>query len=115
MMQRVKAAQKERDGLQQDKEAAETYIAKELECLGAQSLLAQALHHQAQASRFEVCIICLAATHSITDRQHVFCTTFVQQNVNMIEANLVKLEARLQHEQQKFKEYDELLKEHEQK
>lgn len=42
-LQRVKAAQKERDGLAGDKEVAEMYLAKERECLGQQSMLAQLL------------------------------------------------------------------------
>jgi structural maintenance of chromosome 4 len=51
MVQRVKAAQKERDGLAGDKEAAEAYLAKERECLGQRSQLAQAHAHQAQVER----------------------------------------------------------------
>jgi hypothetical protein len=51
MVQRVKAAQKERDGLQGDKEAAEAYLAKEREWLGAQSVLAQVLTSKAKVGR----------------------------------------------------------------
>ncbi len=47
-LQRVKAAQKERDGLAGDKEAAEIYLTKELECLSQQSTLAQVLVSQAK-------------------------------------------------------------------
>lgn len=48
MVQRVKIAQKERDGLAGDKEAAEAYLGKERECLGAQSVLAQVLAARAK-------------------------------------------------------------------
>lgn len=48
MVQRVKAAQKERDALSGDKAAAEEYLAKERECLGAQSVLAQVLTAKAK-------------------------------------------------------------------
>jgi structural maintenance of chromosome 4 len=48
MVQRVKAAQKERDNLQGDKDAAEEYLAKERECMGAQSELAQVLAAKAK-------------------------------------------------------------------
>lgn len=48
IVQRVKAAQKERDSLAGDKEAAEKYLEKERECLGAQSVLAQVLAAQAK-------------------------------------------------------------------
>lgn len=48
MVQRVKAAQRDRDGLAGDKDAAEAYLAKERECLGAQSVLAQVLAAKAQ-------------------------------------------------------------------
>ena len=51
MVQRVKAAQKERDSLQGDKEAAEEYLAKERECMGAQSELAQVLAAKAKVRR----------------------------------------------------------------
>lgn len=47
-LQRVKAVQKERDSLTGDKEAAEAYLQKERECLGAQSVLAQVLAAQAK-------------------------------------------------------------------
>ena len=48
MVQRVKGAQRERDNLQGDKEAAEGYLAKERECWGAQSELAQVLAAKAK-------------------------------------------------------------------
>ena len=48
MVQRVKAAQKERDALSGDKAAAEEYLARERECLGAQSVLAQVLTAKAK-------------------------------------------------------------------
>lgn len=119
MVQRVKAAQKERDGLQQDKEAAETYVEKELECLCSQSMLAQILCHRAQVRLFWrssalLLTFSLPACNSPKQAYDTSTASPVQQNVSMIEANLVKLEARLQHEQQKFKEYDEVLKGHEQ-
>ena len=47
-MQRVKAAQRDRDSLAGDKAAAELYLAKERECLGAQSVLAQVMTHSAK-------------------------------------------------------------------
>jgi len=50
-LQRVKAVQKERDSLTGDKEAAEAYLQKERECLGAQSVLAQVLAAQAKVGR----------------------------------------------------------------
>ncbi|KAI3438320.1 hypothetical protein D9Q98_000754 [Chlorella vulgaris] len=85
MVQRVKAAQKERDGLQGDKEAAEAYLAKEREWLGAQSVLAQVL------------------------------TSKAKRNTDKIASNLSLLAERLDHERQKFQQYDVVLKEHEQK
>lgn len=48
MLQRVKTAQKGRDSLAGDKDAAETYLAKERACLGEQSVLAQVLAAKAQ-------------------------------------------------------------------
>ncbi|PSC72157.1 structural maintenance of chromosomes 4 [Micractinium conductrix] len=83
MLQRVKTAQKGRDSLAGDKDAAETYLAKERACLGEQSVLAQVLAAKAQV------------------------------NVEKIEGNVGKLEERLAHERQKFAQYDEVLKEHE--
>ena len=47
-VQRVKAAQRDRDSLAGDKAAAELYLAKERECLGAQSVLAQVMTHNAK-------------------------------------------------------------------
>lgn len=41
MVTRAKIAERERDGLEADKTAAEAYLSKELECLEAQSVLAQ--------------------------------------------------------------------------
>ena len=48
MLQRVKAAQKERDGLAGDKEAAEAYQAKEREKLKQENVMAQLLASKAQ-------------------------------------------------------------------
>ncbi|EFN54921.1 hypothetical protein CHLNCDRAFT_134635 [Chlorella variabilis] len=84
-LQRVKAAQKERDGLAGDKEVAEMYLAKERECLGQQSMLAQLL------------------------------VSMAKHNVDKIESNLARLEEKLAHEKEKFKDYDKALKEHEEK
>lgn len=53
MLQRVKAAQKERDALSGDKAAAEEYLARERECLGAQSVLAQVLTAKARVGDIE--------------------------------------------------------------
>ena len=50
MVQRVTVAQKVRDSLAGDKEAAEAYLAKERECLGQRSVLAQVLASQAKVT-----------------------------------------------------------------
>ncbi|KAL4452508.1 hypothetical protein ABPG75_008170 [Micractinium tetrahymenae] len=85
MVQRVKAAQKERDALSGDKAAAEEYLAKERECLGAQSVLAQVLTAKAKAT------------------------------VEQIESSVAKLQDKLAKEREKHAKYDVELKEHEQR
>ena len=48
MVQRVKIAEHERDSLEDEKTAAEAYLAKEREYLGHQSVLAQVFAHNAE-------------------------------------------------------------------
>ena len=48
LLQRVRIAERERDALSGDKEAAEAFLAKERQCLGHQSTLAQVLMRRAQ-------------------------------------------------------------------
>lgn len=83
MLQRLKAAERDRDGLEAEKTAAEAYMSKELECLQAQSSLAQIFMHDAQRS------------------------------VDDILKNIENLEAKLQQEKDKRKECAAALAEHE--
>lgn len=121
MVQRVKAAQKERDNLAGDKEAAEGYLAKERECLGAQSVLAQVLASKAKVRgigswlagcwdldwrRRPQCPGCCQS-------RHLSLPSPLQHNVEKIESNVARLEERLGHEKAKFAQYDVVLKEHE--
>jgi structural maintenance of chromosome 4 len=80
---RVKIAEKERDALEGEKTAAEAYISKEIECLSAQRILS-ALY-----------------------------VTSATRNVEKIEGNIKKLEDKLAHEREKFKEYNDILRQHE--
>eukprot|EP00887_Chlorella_sp_A99_P001225 scaffold14.g1225.t1 len=83
MVARVKIAERERDGLEGEKDAAEAYLAKERACLGHKSTLAQVFARSAKT------------------------------NVAKIEANLAQLQEKLEHERAKFAQYEATLKEHE--
>ena len=75
MVQRVKIAERERDGLEAEKTAAEAYMSKEIECLEAQSVLAELYARNAQC------------------------------NVDKIDSNIVTLKEKLEHEKTKCAEY----------
>ncbi|GAB4818756.1 hypothetical protein N2152v2_005802 [Parachlorella kessleri] len=83
MVQRVKIAEKERDGLEAEKTNAEAYLTKQRECLAAHSMVAQV---------------------------NVSCC---KRNVDKIESNIRELEEKLAHEKEKFKHFDSVLKERE--
>lgn len=85
MVQRVKIAERERDGLEAEKTAAEAYIDKEIECLEAQSILAQLFSRDAKI------------------------------NVDKIQGNISTLEEKLAHEKAKCAEYTADLEVHEAK
>ena len=76
MVQRVKIAERERDGLEAEKTAAEAYMGKEIECLEAQSVLSQLF---------------------VRDAKH---------NVDKIQGNITTLEEKLAHEKAKCAEYN---------
>ncbi|KAL0027544.1 hypothetical protein WJX77_009918 [Trebouxia sp. C0004] len=82
---RVKIAEKEREGLEGEKIAAEAYLFKDAERLGAQSKIFQRFMHDGQ------------------------------RNLTKIEGNVGDLDAKLKHEQEKFKTYNKDLKEAEKK
>jgi structural maintenance of chromosome 4 len=83
MVQRVKIAERERNGLEAEKMAAEAYMSKELESLEAQSMLAQVF---------------------VKDAQY---------NVGKIEANIGTLDEKLSHEKAKCAEFNAALEVHE--
>lgn len=74
MLQRLKAAERDRDGLESEKAAAEAYMSKELECLQAQSALSQIFMYDAQRS------------------------------VDEMQTSIEELESKLQQEKEKHKE-----------
>ncbi|KAK9829009.1 hypothetical protein WJX72_003379 [[Myrmecia] bisecta] len=80
MVQRVKVVEKERDGLEGEKATAEAYMAKDRERLQCQGLMFQTWIHRGQ------------------------------RNLDTIERNLTELEAKLKHEQDKFRDYNRDLK-----
>lgn len=85
MLARVRIAEKERDALEGEKAAAEAYLSKETEALTAHKILAAVYIKEAQG------------------------------NVEHIDINISKLEQKLDHEREKFKQYNDCLKEHEEK
>ncbi|EIE19557.1 RecF/RecN/SMC protein [Coccomyxa subellipsoidea C-169] len=85
VVNRVKAAEKERDGLDGAKAVAEAYLAKERECTATQSTIFQIFVRDGQ------------------------------RNIDKIASNLVELEAKLKHEQDKFQTYGQDLKDAESK
>ena len=116
--------------------SAEAYLAKERECLGAQSVLAQVLARKAQvrgagsgmagqggggcrgwAEGCNAADWCAASTACLraAPANRPPARRTVQKNVEKIESNLAKLEERLAHEKEKFREYDVVLKQHEER
>ncbi|BDA46592.1 Structural maintenance of chromosomes protein 4 [Coccomyxa sp. Obi] len=85
VVNRVKAAEKERDGLEGAKAVAEAYLSKERECTITQSTIFQIFVRDGQ------------------------------RNIDKIQSNLVELEAKLKHEQEKFQTYGQDLKDAEKK
>lgn len=84
MVQRVKIAERERDALEGEKAAAEAYLAKERECLGTQSVLAQVFVKDSKVSLTSNCTVVLLHAGTVTRRPqswmpYVLCVRFAGQ------------------------------------